>query len=190
MVEGRARAAAGIQSGNCKSRDAGAVLEELELGALDRANWHAINTILASEAAAALIFEGLVERFPDRSSDHLKSLVRAAKTHGALEYLTARALQEKLRSAFATEISGFDAILTLPAFGEAPEGLGFTGNAEFCAPWTLLGVPAVTFPAGFGKRGLPLGLQIVGAYRQDEKTLGAAKWIEGVLGFDPGIPRI
>src|SRR6266478_3715139 len=39
-----------------KSRDAGAVLEELELGELDRANWHAINTILASEAA--LIFEG------------------------------------------------------------------------------------------------------------------------------------
>ena len=171
-----------------KSRDIGAVLEEIELGVLDRTNWNAINTILASEAA--LIFEGLVERFPDRSSDHLKSLVLTGKTHGALEYLAAKALQQKLRSAFTTEISGFDAILTLPAFGEAPEGLGFTGNAEFCAPWTLLGVPALTLPAGFGKRGLPLGLQIVGAYRHDERTLRAAKWIESLLGFDPGIPGL
>jgi Asp-tRNA(Asn)/Glu-tRNA(Gln) amidotransferase A subunit family amidase len=171
-----------------KSRDIGAVLEEIELGVLDRTNWNAINTILASEAA--LIFEGLVERFPDRSSDHLKSLVRTGKTHSALEYLAAKALQEKLRSAFTIEISGFDAILTLPAFGEAPEGLGFTGNAEFCAPWTLLGVPALTLPAGFGKRDLPLGLQIVGAYRHDERTLRAAKWIESLIGFDPGIPGL
>jgi Asp-tRNA(Asn)/Glu-tRNA(Gln) amidotransferase A subunit family amidase len=171
-----------------KSRKAGAILEELELSELDQVNWKAINTILASEAA--LIFEGHVERFPDRTSDHLKSLVQTGKTHSASEYLAAKALQEKHRSAFATQISGFDAVLTLPAFGEAPEGLSFTGNAEFCAPWTLLGVPALTLPAGFGKRGLPIGIQIVGAYRQDERMLRAAKWIESLLGFDPGIPGL
>src|SRR3984893_12323558 len=53
-------------------RDAGAMLEELELSELDRANWSAINTILASEAA--LIFDDLVERYPDRTSDRLKEL--------------------------------------------------------------------------------------------------------------------
>jgi Asp-tRNA(Asn)/Glu-tRNA(Gln) amidotransferase A subunit family amidase len=169
-------------------RDAGAVLEELELSELDSTNWNAINTILASEAA--LIFEGLVERYPDRTSDHLKSLVNAGKAHSALEYLAAGALQEKLRSAFAAEISGFDAILTLPAFGEAPQGLVFTGNAEYCAPWTLLGVPAVSLPAGFGKNGLPLGVQVVGAYRQDHRLLRVAKWIESELSFDAGIPRM
>jgi Asp-tRNA(Asn)/Glu-tRNA(Gln) amidotransferase A subunit family amidase len=169
-------------------REQGAVLEELELSELDSTNWNAINIILAGEAA--LIYEGLVERFPDRTSDHLKSLVAAGKAHTALEYLAAKALQEKLRSAFAMQISGFDAILTLPAYGEAPEGLGFTGNAEYCAPWTLLGVPAVSLPAGFGKNGLPLGVQVVGAYRGDHGLLRVAKWIETVLGFDPGIPNI
>lgn len=53
------------------------MLDELELAELDRGNWDAINTILAAEGAA--IFEGLVERYPDRSSDHLKSLVRTGK---------------------------------------------------------------------------------------------------------------
>jgi amidase len=171
-----------------KVRDAGAAIEELELKELDRANWNAINIIIASEAA--LIFEALVQRYPDRTSDHLKSLVQVGKAHSATEYLAAKALQEKLRSAFTTDISTFDAVLTLPAFGEAPEGLSFTGKAEYCAPWTLLGVPAVTLPAGFGKRALPLGVQVVGAYRQDYRTLRVAKWIERTLGFDPGVAGI
>jgi Asp-tRNA(Asn)/Glu-tRNA(Gln) amidotransferase A subunit family amidase len=169
-------------------RDAGATLEELQLPELDHANWSAITTILASEAA--LIFGDLVERFSDRTSDHLKALVRTGKAHTATDYLAAKALQDKLRSALASQLSGFDAVLTLPAFGEAPEGLGYTGDAEYCAPWTFVGAPAVSLPAGFGKNGLPLGLQIVGAYRGDYRTLRVAKWIENVLTFDPGIPRI
>jgi Asp-tRNA(Asn)/Glu-tRNA(Gln) amidotransferase A subunit family amidase len=169
-------------------RDAGAIVEELELPELDHANWSAINTILGSEAV--LIFGDLVERYPDRTSDRLKELVRTGKAHIAYDYLAAKALQEKLRSAFPSQMSGFDAVLTLPAFGEAPEGLGCTGDAEYCAPWTLLGVPAVSLPAGFGKDGLPLGLQIVGAYREDYRMLRVAKWIEGVLMVDMGIPRI
>jgi amidase len=171
-----------------KLRDAGAILEELELGELDSINWKAINTILASEGA--LIFEGLVARYPDRSSTRLKELVQTGKAYSAYDYLAAKALQEKLRSRFTTDITGFDAVLTLPAFGEAPEGLSYTGDAEYCAPWTLLGTPAVSLPAGFGKKGLPLGLQIVGRYREDHYTLRVAKWVEGTLGFDPGIPSL
>ena len=169
-------------------RQAGAVLEELQLGELDGADWDAINIILGSEAAQ--IFSDLVARYPDRCSDQLKSLVEAGKAHAAWQYLAARRLQENLRSAFPAQIRGFDAILTLPAFGEAPEGLGFTGNAEYCAPWTLLGVPALSLPAGFGKNRLPLGLQVVGGYRQDHHLLRTAKWIERVLQFDPGIAGI
>jgi Asp-tRNA(Asn)/Glu-tRNA(Gln) amidotransferase A subunit family amidase len=81
-------------------------------------------------------------------------------------------------------------VLTLPAFGEAPEGLGYTGDAEYCAPWTLLGVPALSLPAGFGAKGLPLGLQLVGAYRQDLHLLHVAKWVERALGFEVGLPKV
>jgi Asp-tRNA(Asn)/Glu-tRNA(Gln) amidotransferase A subunit family amidase len=171
-----------------KLRDAGALLEELELSELDRTNWDAINIILASEAA--VIFGDLVARYPDRSSDHLKSLVQAGKAATAFDYLTAKALQEKLRSAFTAQLAGFDAVLTLPALGEAPEGLSFTGDAAYCAPWTLLGVPALSLPAGFGKHGLPLGVQVVGAYREDYLTLRVAKWVEQTLRFDPGTPNL
>jgi Asp-tRNA(Asn)/Glu-tRNA(Gln) amidotransferase A subunit family amidase len=171
-----------------KLRDAGAVIAEIELAELDRANWSAINTILTSEGA--VIFAGLVARYPDRSSDHLKSLVETGSAHSATDYLAAKASQESLRDAFTAEMSGYDAVLTLPAFGEAPKGLHYTGDAEYCAPWTLLGVPALSLPAGFGKNGLPLGVQIVGSYREDYRTLRVAKCVESALGFEPGIPKI
>jgi len=169
-------------------RDAGAVVDELELAELDKVNWAAINTILLSEAAA--FFSDLVARYPDRSSDILKTHVANGKTTLAIDYLGARAAQEKQRSAFATEIKGYDAVLTLPAFGEAPRGLHSTGDAAYCAPWTFLGAPAVTLPAGFGPNGLPLGIQLVGRYREDLHVLRVAKWAETALAFDPGIPKI
>jgi len=87
-------------------------------------------------------------------------------------------------------MSGYDAVLTLPAFGEAPKGLSYTGDAEYCAPWTLLGAPALSLPAGFGSNGLPLGVQIVGPYREDHRTLRVAKWVESALGFEPGIAKV
>jgi amidase len=120
----------------------------------------------------------------------LKSLVANGKAIAAPDYLAAKKQQEQRRRALASDIEGFDAVLTLPAFGEAPRGLHYTGDAEYCAPWTFLGAPAVTLPAGFGSGGLPLGIQIVGDYRNDLRVLGIAKWIEATLGFDPGIPKI
>jgi amidase len=48
----------------------------------------------------------------------------------------------------------------------------------------------VTLPTGFGKNVLPLGIQIVGDYRNDLRALKVAKWVEAVLAFDPGVPKI
>jgi amidase len=171
-----------------KLRSAGAAVTELELPDLDRANWDAINTILACEGA--VIFADLVARYPDKTSDHLKKLVETGSTYSAVDYLKAKALQASLRADFTAQMKDYDAVLTLPAFGEAPQGLNYTGDAEYCAPWTLLGVPALSLPIGFGKTHLPLGLQVVGAYRHDLRMLRVAKWIESTLAFAPGLPEV
>ena len=169
-------------------RSAGAVIDDLELSELDHLNWDAINIILASEAA--VIFRDLVARHPDKASEHLKQLVKTGNSYSAADYLKAKVQQQQLRSDFTARMAPYDAVLTLPATGEAPEGLEFTGDAAFCAPWTLMGVPAVALPAGFGKNGLPLGLQVVGPYRQDVHTLRVAKWIETTLAFQIGLPEL
>ena len=171
-----------------KLRTAGAFAEELALAELDRVNWPAINTILASEGA--LLFAELTARHPDRTSDHLKALVSSGRAISAPDYLAARRLQEQHRLALGAGLKDFDAVITLPAFGEAPCGLSYTGDAEYCAPWTFVGAPAVTLPAGWGANGLPLGIQIVGPHRNDLRVLKTAKWVEGVLDFDPGVPAL
>jgi aspartyl-tRNA(Asn)/glutamyl-tRNA(Gln) amidotransferase subunit A len=49
-------------------------------------------------------------------------------------------------------------------------------------PWTmpfnLTGHPAITLPCGFGRDGLPIGLQIVGRLRRESELLAAAAAIE------------
>jgi amidase len=169
-------------------RDAGAVVEERELSALDAIHWDAINTIMLSEAT--VIFSDLIARYPDRVSDVLKSHVENGRTKSAMDYLAAKAAQAERQAALDGDLDGFDAVLTLPAFGEAPRGLQATGDAEYCAPWTFVGAPALSVPAGFGKSGLPLGVQITGRYRDDLRVLRTAKWVEAMLGFDPGLPPI
>ncbi|UFZ01997.1 amidase [Bradyrhizobium ontarionense] len=171
-----------------KLRGAGAVIEDIALTELDAVHWDAITTIMLSEATT--IFSGLIARYPDRVSDVMKSHVESGRAKTAMEYLAAKAAQAARQKALAAELDGFDAVLTLPAFGEAPRGLDWTGDAEYCAPWTFVGAPAVSLPAGFGRNGLPLGLQITGRTRDDVHILRVAKWVEAVLAFDPGVPLL
>ena len=72
----------------------------------------------------------------------------------------------------------FEVIATPPATGEAPAGLGATGDPAFCTLWSLLGVPAIVIPTGLGPRGLPLGLQLVAPPGASNTLLAVAAWCE------------
>ena len=57
-----------------------------------------------------------------------------------------------------------------------------TGNTMFQGPWTSCGLPAITLPSGLSDSGVPLGLQLVGAYMGESALLAAARWCEESLG--------
>jgi aspartyl-tRNA(Asn)/glutamyl-tRNA(Gln) amidotransferase subunit A len=48
-------------------------------------------------------------------------------------------------------------------------------------PWTQSGLPALNLPAGENKAGLPLGLQLIGKWYQDDTLLMWAKDMEAEL---------
>jgi Asp-tRNA(Asn)/Glu-tRNA(Gln) amidotransferase A subunit family amidase len=73
--------------------------------------------------------------------------------------------------------SNVDVLIAPSAPGEAPVGLTTTGKATFNRVWTLLGLPAITIPLHRGPHGLPVGVQIIGRYRQDRRLLAYADWI-------------
>src|SRR5205085_1757239 len=85
---------------------------------------------------------------------------------------------ERARAAATAWAGGFDAILTLPAPGQAPKGLGSTGSAIFNGLWTVLYMPCLTLPAGEGPDGLPVGIQLVGRRHDDARLLAVGLWVE------------
>ncbi|MGB3540513.1 MAG: amidase [Mesorhizobium sp.] len=133
-------------------------------------------TILCHEAAA--IYRPLVDQFPDLVSGHIRELVLRGESLPASAYRQAIGQARGLRDEFAREMENYDAVLTLPALGEAPLLSEGTGNAGPCVLWTLLGVPSVTLPWGFGAHGLPVGIQLAGKAGNDFRLLDMGAQIE------------
>lgn len=70
----------------------------------------------------------------------------------------------------------YPVVMTPAAPGPPPEGLGSTGDSRMNAPWTGLGVPAITVP--LPGTALPLGLQLTAAADEDDLLLAAAGEVE------------
>jgi amidase len=118
--------------------------------------------------------------------DRLTPVTRAFLTEKAMitveQYDAACARIVELREAFAGMIDGSDVLMTLPAPGAAPEGLGSTGAPAFNTPWTTLHTPCLTVPVIRTQNNLPVGIQLVGRIGDDARLFDAAAYIETVLG--------
>jgi Asp-tRNA(Asn)/Glu-tRNA(Gln) amidotransferase A subunit family amidase len=67
----------------------------------------------------------------------------------------------------------FDAVLTLSAPGEAPEGR-VQGDNSLNRDLTLLHVPCINIPAGLGPNRMPIGLTLTGPRYRDRHLLAVA----------------
>ncbi len=65
----------------------------------------------------------------------------------------------------------------------APSGLQSTGDHRMNAIWSYTGLPVVTIPVAVNELNLPLGVQIVGRYGQDERLLQTAFHIKDTIGI-------
>jgi Asp-tRNA(Asn)/Glu-tRNA(Gln) amidotransferase A subunit family amidase len=171
--EGRAVLEAAVD----RLASAGAVIRETELPR-ECAEGDDRQTTLGS-------FEGLRNHMPElyRHEALLSARLRETKIARGRE-LSLEAFRdacrgaERARAAAREWATGFDAILTLPAPGQAPRGLASTGSAVFNAVWTQLWMPCLTLPAGHGPDGLPVGIQLVGRRHDDTRLLEAGLWVE------------
>ena len=78
---------------------------------------------------------------------------------------------------------------TISKIGSREESV-FAVSARFCAPFNMVGLPAVSIPCGFAPDGLPIGLQIVGKPFDEEMILRLAHAFEGDTDYHLKRPRL
>jgi Asp-tRNA(Asn)/Glu-tRNA(Gln) amidotransferase A subunit family amidase len=136
------------------------------------------------EVEAATYHEPQFARHGQDYGKGIAELVTVGLRRRGVEYVAANRRRLAFREAVTPLLMAHDALLSPTAPGAAPAGLGWTGDASLCAPWSSAGVPAITLPTGLAASGLPLALQLVQAPGASARLLGAAAWCEGVIGFD------
>ena len=166
-------------------KDAGALVRDVPLPPAFNEAWNVVGAIMDYDAARG--FASLESRHRLQMSRPLTELLDRGKAIAPEQHAKNLARRDEYRRWLDGLYDGCDAIVTIPAVGEAPEGLANTGDAVFCSLWSLAGLPAITMPSGRGPRGLPIGLQVVGRYREDERALQVAAWCEAVLGVRMGL---
>ncbi len=125
----------------------------------------------------------------ERLSEHgvkigekLAALVEAGLQIDRAAYEQALADLAQARREYAELSERFPVWVTPSALGGAPKGLASTGDPRANAPFTALGVPAISVPFGRDALGLPLGLQLSAASGRDSDLLATAVACEKCFG--------
>jgi Asp-tRNA(Asn)/Glu-tRNA(Gln) amidotransferase A subunit family amidase len=149
------------------------------------------NVIILSEMAQAMS-----ETYEEHHKEHaLDVRINLALGHqlAGTDYVLAQRVRTRLMKLFNEVLQQADMILT-PATGIAapeikkgalPDGESdLTTTLEimrFAAPANLTGLPAITFPVGYTRKGLPIGMQVMGRAWDEVNLLRMALAAEQVV---------
>ncbi len=167
-----------IESAIATIKDLGFAISQIDLSGADEAS-NASTKILQAEAAA-YHHDRMLNQADQIGIDVLTRLKTGEDVSG-IDYANARRLQVKWIHQMRQLFESIDAIV-LPAtpmpamrIDEAdPIKLSRGNLTRFTRMFNLSGNPAIVLPCGFTADGLPIGLQIVGGYGQEEKILQLA----------------
>ena len=155
--------------------DAGARVDEVTLPAGFDGLVEAQTTVQIFEGVRCCAYELTQRR--DQLSASTQRLLGPGENLSYADYRAALRLAETCRAALPAVFAAHDVLLVPSAPGEAPAGLGATGNPLFNRTWTFLHTPVVSLPGLTGPQGLPVGVQAVGPLGGDDHLLAVAAWM-------------
>ncbi len=168
-----------------KLRNAGVVIREVALDVGDFAT-----TFAPMRAESLSIHRHTLETQPDGFQPSVRDALMQGYSVTALDYLGALQHQRDMRAAIHAAIGDADALLLPAVHGETP----LRGQAEveleagpknarlailkFSGPFAFAGVPALSLPFAKASSGLPLGVQVVTRFGEDDRALQIGAWVE------------
>jgi len=173
-------ARAGVEAGAAALDDAGYEVRRVPM--LD--DIAAVNDshIALTAAEFALTHAEWHAEYGDRYDPETTELIERGQAVGVDDLSAARAARLDLRERVTERAreAGVDLLCSPAAPGPAPEGIDDTGDPIMNLPWTNAGVPALTVPCG-RVDDLPLGLQVVAPFGDDEALLAWGEDIAAVV---------
>ncbi len=143
-------------------------------------------TIMAVEAAT--YHRERLDSRPDEYPTNIGQLIRDGWQYTAADYRRAELYRDSLQEITRRLLAG--SFFLTPATTDLPPGLESTGDPRFNSPWSFLHTPTISLPSGFSPDGLPMAIQLVGAFMLDEDLIGAAAWAERCLNIRHRLPPV
>jgi Asp-tRNA(Asn)/Glu-tRNA(Gln) amidotransferase A subunit family amidase len=166
---------AALESAAQRLAAAGAPVREVKLPPTYASLVQAQTDIMYVEQAQSLAYERLTHW--SQISARLQGILEAGLKVTPERYDAAQTLARNCRRTLADVFTDCDVLLAPSAPGAAPAGLDMTGDPVFDRIWTLLRTPCVNIPVASAVNGLPVGLQVIGAFGSDAQTLAVAHWL-------------
>lgn len=99
----------------------------------------------------------LLDEPPGSVGEKISGAIRDGLSIGGAQYLDERREIDEMRSRLFQAEPKPDVFLWPAIPSTAPAGLSWTGDPKYISPWTALGGPIVSLPAGLAANGLPIG---------------------------------
>ena len=173
-------------------QETGGSVTEIEIGGLDFSGIAAI--LIGTTEALGAITPGMLNSIGDELGPVNRALLKYRMLLPAVAVKRAEIARSMLRHSLAQAFEQVDAIAwpTVPAVApplaepvvELPSGLHGADevNPRGGGLANLAGIPAVSVPVGFGDDGMPIALQLQGAWGGDAMLLDAAEALERATG--------
>ncbi len=174
-----ADAAAALETAARLASDAGGQVRETVLPELFAVLGEAQGLIVDYETANSAAHELAFHR--DNVSKSFLDRAEAGLAYMADQYDDALSVVARAQTGLDAAMDGVDVLLCPSSQGQAPEGLGTTGDPIFNRMGTALRAPCVNIPGLSGRSGLPVGVQVMGCMKDDRRTLAVGNWLHGIL---------
>ncbi len=144
-------------------------------------------TTMAVEAAA--YHADRLSRRPDEYPPGIRNLVETGLSRSGTQLQQSSELAVKIRRRFRKRLRPHTVLVT-PAtrdYAPTPES---TGSPAFNLPWSFLGYPTVSVPAGWSAAGLPHAVQLIARAGNESHLLASAAWAERQFALPRRLPSV